>query len=58
MRAYNYWPEKMQDVRQVAEDEVCYEINGISFLANDEIQYQGKSYTAKQLYEEHLNGNI
>lgn len=55
LRAYSYWQEKMPDIEMAKDSEECYtaKVGGtdIWFHENEQIEYLGKTYTGKQLYE-------
>ena len=50
LRAYYYWKEKFDSIRQV-EDERTFTVNGIRFTESDTIKYLGISYTGLEFYE-------
>lgn len=51
LRAYNYWRDKMPDIEQAQENELCFKIGKHYIKATDTIHYQGSTYTGEEFYE-------
>lgn len=55
LRAFTYWKEKMPDIELAKDNEICYKAKVGStyvwFHENEIINYLGKQYTGKELYE-------
>lgn len=51
LRAYNYWMDKFDYIRQTTTQRT-FKVNGIRFLESDTITYKGQSYTGLEFYEQ------
>ena len=55
LRAYSYWGDKMPDISMAKEGEECYTAKvgstNICFHADELVEYLGKQYKGKELYD-------
>ena len=62
LRAYSYWGDKMPDISMAEEGEDCYSAKvgstNIYFHADETIEYLGKQYKGKELYDLLINQKL